>query len=207
MNPMRGEYKVPGGKLVAVDVEVADGRIARAAVSGDFFLEPDEALESIDAALLGMPQGATVAQLTGVVVGVLGADVTMVGFTPEAVAIAVRRALGHATRWEDHTFEIVHEGPESPAMHMALDQVLSEAVGAGVRRPTLRIWEWGAPAVVIGSFQSLRNEVDADGAARHGITVVRRISGGGAMFIEPGNTITYSLTVPASSPGTRSRTR
>ena len=195
---MRGEYKVPGGKLVAVDVEVTDGRIARAAVSGDFFLEPDEALESIDAALLGMPQGATVAQLTGVVQSVLGEDVTMVGFTPEAVAIAVRRALGHATRWEDHTFEIVHEGPESPAMHMALDQVLSEAVGAGARRPTLRIWEWAAPAVVIGSFQSLRNEVDADGAARHGITVVRRISGGGAMFIEPGNTITYSLTVPAS---------
>jgi len=145
-----------------------------------------------------MPQGATVAQLTGVVQSVLGEDVTMVGFTPEAVAIAVRRALGHATRWEDHTFEIVHEGPESPAMHMALDQVLSEAVGAGARRPTLRIWEWAAPAVVIGSFQSLRNEVDADGAARHGITVVRRISGGGAMFIEPGNTITYSLTVPAS---------
>ena len=195
---MRGEYKVPGGKLVAVELEVTDGRISRAAVSGDFFLEPDDALEAIDAALLGMPQGATVAQLTGVVAGVLGADVTMVGFTPEAVAIAVRRALGHATRWEDHTFEIVHEGAESPAMHMALDQVLSEAVGAGARRPTLRIWEWGAPAVVIGSFQSLRNEVDADAAARHGITVVRRISGGGAMFIEPGNTITYSLTVPAS---------
>lgn len=195
---MRGEYKVPGGKLVAVELEVTDGRISRAAVSGDFFLEPDDALEAIDAALLGMAQGATVAQLTGVVAGVLGADVTMVGFTPEAVAIAVRRALGHATRWEDHTFEIVHEGAESPAMHMALDQVLSEAVGAGARRPTLRIWEWGAPAVVIGSFQSLRNEVDADAAARHGITVVRRISGGGAMFIEPGNTITYSLTVPAS---------
>ena len=35
---MRGEYKVPGGKLVAVDVEVSDGRIAMAAVSGDFFL-------------------------------------------------------------------------------------------------------------------------------------------------------------------------
>ena len=83
-------------------------------------------------------------------------------------------------------------------MHMALDQVLAEEVGEGRRRPTLRIWEWGAPAVVIGSFQSLRNEVDPEGAERHGITVVRRVSGGGAMFIEPGNTITYSLTVPAS---------
>src|SRR5512133_715271 len=195
---MRGEYQVPGGKLVAVDVEVTDGRIDRVAVSGDFFLEPDDALDVIDAALLGMPAVATVAQLTGAVQAALSDDVTMVGFTPEAVAIAVRRALGHATRWEDHTFEIVHEGAESPAMHMALDQVLAESVGDGTRRPTLRIWEWGAPAVVIGSFQSLRNEVDPDGAARHGITVVRRVSGGGAMFIEPGNTITYSLTVPAS---------
>jgi lipoate-protein ligase A len=195
---VRGEYKVPGGKLVAADVEVVDGTISRAAVSGDFFLEPDDALEAIDVVLVGMPRGATVSELTAVVQGALDNGVTMVGFTPEAVAIAVRRALGHATRWEDHTFEIVHEGPESPTMHMALDQVLSEAVGAGKRRPTLRIWEWGAPAVVIGSFQSLRNEVDDAAARRHGITVVRRISGGGAMFVEPGNTITYSLTVPAS---------
>lgn len=51
---------------------------------------------------------------------------------------------------------------------------------------------------MIGSFQSLRNEVDPDGSARYGIEVVRRISGGGAMFIEPGDTITYSLYAPAS---------
>jgi len=195
---VRGEYKVPGGKLVAVDVEVADGRLARVAVSGDFFLEPDTALEDIDAALVGRPEDASVAALTAVVEGAIGPDVHMVGFAPQDVAIAVRRALGHATSWHDHEFEIVHEGPQQPAMHMAIDQAQAEAVGAGERRPTLRIWEWGAPAVVIGSFQSLRNEVDLEAAARYGIQVVRRISGGGAMFIEPGNTITYSLTVPAS---------
>ncbi|MCV2394027.1 lipoate--protein ligase family protein [Actinotalea sp. M2MS4P-6] len=195
---MHGEYKVPGGKLVAVDVEVDDGRLTRVAVSGDFFLEPDTALEAINEALLGQPADTPVAELTRVVEQALGAGAVMVGFSADAVAVAVRRALGHATGWDDHEFEIVHEGPASPAMHMALDQAMAEAVGAGTRRPTLRIWEWGAPAVVIGSFQSLRNEVDAEAADRHGITVVRRISGGGAMFIEPGNTITYSLTVPAS---------
>jgi len=195
---LRGEYKVPGGKLVAVDVQVDDGVLSSVHVSGDFFLEPDDALERIDAALLGRPAAATVAELTRAVESGVGEGVAMVGFTPESVAIAVRRALGHATSWHDHTFELVHEGPQSPAMHMALDEVLAESVGAGTRGPTLRIWEWGAPAVVIGSFQSLRNEVDPEGAARHGITVVRRISGGGAMFIEPGNTITYSLTVPGS---------
>jgi lipoate-protein ligase A len=194
---MRGEYKVPGGKLVAVDVETEGERLSSVAVSGDFFLEPDTALEDIDAALLGMPVTSSVAQLAEVVTRAAG-DAHLVGFSPEAVAIAVRRALGHATRWEDHTFELIHEGPQSPAMHMALDEVLSDAVGRGERPPTFRIWEWGAPAVVIGSFQSLRNEVDPDAAERHGVTVVRRISGGGAMFIEPGNTITYSLTVPSS---------
>ena len=34
------------------------------------------------------------------------------------------------------------------------------------------------------------------GVARHGISVVRRISGGGAMFMEAGNCITYSLYLP-----------
>jgi lipoate---protein ligase len=195
---VRGEYKVPGGKLVAVDVEVDEGRLSRVAVSGDFFLEPDDALEDIDHALTGMPETASVAQLADAIRRALGDDVTMVGFSPDAVAIAVRRALGRATGWDDHEFEILHEGPESPAMHLALDQVLTEELDAGRRRPTLRIWEWGGPAVIIGSFQSLRNEVDTEGAERHGVTVVRRISGGGAMFVEPGNTITYSLYVPAS---------
>ena len=102
------------------------------------------------------------------------------------------------TDWHQHDWQLIHAGPQSPALHMALDEVLTAEVSAGRRKPTLRVWEWAGPAVVIGRFQSLRNEVDADGAARHGIEVVRRISGGGAMFIEPGNTITYSICAPLS---------
>jgi lipoate-protein ligase A len=83
-------------------------------------------------------------------------------------------------------------------MHVALDEVIAHEVASGERPPTLRFWDWDRPLVVIGSFQSVRNEVDPDGAARHDIEVVRRISGGGAMFMEPGNTITYSLVVPSS---------
>lgn len=102
------------------------------------------------------------------------------------------------TDWRDHNWQLIHTIPQSPALHMALDDVLVHEIGAGQRAPTLRIWEWAAPAVVIGRFQSLRNEVDAQAAQRHGIQVVRRISGGGAMFIEPGNTITYSIYAPLS---------
>ena len=101
-------------------------------------------------------------------------------------------------RWREFDWQLVHAGPQSPALHMALDEVITDEVAAGRRAPTLRIWEWASPAVVIGRFQSLRNEVDAEGAARHGIEIVRRVTGGGAMFIEPGNTITYSLSAPES---------
>ncbi len=100
--------------------------------------------------------------------------------------------------WHDHDWQLIHTRPQSPSLHMALDDVLTHEVGAGRRRPTLRLWEWAAPAVVIGRFQSLRNEVDMSAARRHGIEVVRRVSGGGAMFIEPGNTITYSIYAPLS---------
>ncbi len=101
-------------------------------------------------------------------------------------------------RWNQHDWQLIHVEPQSPALHMALDEVITDEVGAGRRPPTLRVWEWASSAVVIGRFQSLRNEVDPEGARRHGIEVVRRISGGGAMFIEPGNTITYSLSAPLS---------
>lgn len=100
--------------------------------------------------------------------------------------------------WNAYGWQLIHEPAQSPALHMALDEVLTDEVAAGKRPPTLRIWEWASSAVVIGRFQSLRNEVDAEAADRHGIEVVRRISGGGAMFIEPGNTITYSIYAPAS---------
>lgn len=98
--------------------------------------------------------------------------------------------------WSDYDWQLIHTEPQDPVLHMALDAQITDEVGAGLRPPTLRIWEWSAPAVVIGRFQSLKNEVDPAGAQRHGIQVVRRVSGGGAMFIEPGNSITYSLSVP-----------
>jgi len=197
---MHGEYKVPGGKLVVADVEVSDDdhpRLTSVVVSGDFFMEPPETILEINRALTGMTASTAVGPMAEAVARACR-EATLVGFTPEAVAIAVRRALGHATSWQDHTFDVIHDEPRAPHMQMALDEVLSQEVAAGRRGPTLRVWEWERNTVVIGSFQSVRNEIDPEGAAKHGITVTRRVSGGGAMFIQPGNTITYSLSVPTS---------
>lgn len=100
------------------------------------------------------------------------------------------------SEWTDYDWQLIRGGAELPHMQMALDEVLLSRVAAGEREPTLRIWEWAASSVVLGRFQSVRNEVDMEAAEEHGVTVVRRITGGGAMFNEPKNTITYSLYAP-----------
>lgn len=100
------------------------------------------------------------------------------------------------SEWTDYDWQLIRGGAELPHMQMALDEVLLNRVASGEREPTLRIWEWAASSVVLGRFQSVRNEVDMEAAEEHGVTVVRRITGGGAMFNEPRNTITYSLYAP-----------
>src|SRR6478609_7564045 len=193
---MHGEYKVPGGKLVVVDLEVVDGKIADFQLAGDFFLEPDTALEAIDRAVNGLPAESDSKAIAAAVKEALPEGAMLLGFSPEAVAVAVRRALARATSWRDYDWQIVHAKAVSPQLHLALDEVLTNEVGEGRRGPTLRIWEWDEPAVVIGSFQSVKNEVDAENAEKYGFDVVRRISGGGAMFMEAGAIITYSLYAP-----------
>ena len=195
---MHGEYKVPGGKLVVADVEVHDGCLSQVSISGDFFLEPDTALTLINQALMGLPSTASQSTLSAAVAAALDDDVMMFGFSAEAVAIAVRRALGKASSWLDHQFTLIPPVTLPAAMHVALDDVMANSVAKGLRGPTLRFWDWDDSVVVIGYFQSVKNEVDMAAAQANDVQVVRRITGGGAMFMEPGNCITYSLTVPTS---------
>ena len=90
---MHGEYKMPGGKLVVVDLDVCDGRLADVQLSGDFFLEPDDALATINQALEGQSERASESTLVTAVRTALGVDVMMYGISPEAIGVAVCRAL------------------------------------------------------------------------------------------------------------------
>lgn len=193
---MHGEFKVPGGKLVVVDLEVAEGRIVEFRLAGDFFLEPDSALDAINGAVNGLSAQAEPRAIAEAIRVALPEDTTMLGFSPEAVATTIRRALQKATTFKDYEWQLIQGPALDPVVQMAVDQVLAEEVGEGRRKPTLRIWEWEKPAVVIGSFQSVKNEVDLDNAKKYGFDIVRRISGGGAMFMEAGSVITYSIYAP-----------
>ena len=194
---MHGEYKVHGGKLVVADLEVHDGCLAEVQIAGDFFLEPADALTDICAALEGLSVEASVDEIVSVLRNKVPSDTVLIGFSFDAIAIAVRRALGASRTWRDYEWQIIDAKPVSPAMHLALDDVLAREVASGLRAPTLRFWTWDRPAVIMGAFQSLQNEVDMEAAERHGVEVVRRVTGGGAMFVEEGTAITYSLYAPA----------
>jgi lipoate-protein ligase A len=93
---MHGEYKMPGGKLVVADVEVDAGKLRHVQISGDFFLEPDSALDVINAALEGQAADANASQLARAIARRLDDGVALYGISPAAVATAVRRALGDA---------------------------------------------------------------------------------------------------------------
>jgi lipoate---protein ligase len=199
---VHGEYKVPGGKLVVADLEVSgsgeDAVIIGASINGDFFLEPDEALSALNGSLVGLLASSAAPEISQAVHAGLPEGTQMIGFTADAVATAVRRAMGRATDWEDYRWEVLPAQKLPIAVNVALDQVLAEEVGAGRRPPLLRLWDWSERSVVIGSFQSLTNEVDLEAARGLDTQVVRRISGGGAMFMEAGNCITYSQCFPQS---------
>ena len=92
--------------------------------------------------------------------------------------------------WNALPWRLLPERTLFPALNVALDEVL---LASG---PSLRFWGWGSPAVVLGRCQSVANEVDPVGARELGMRVVRRISGGGAMFVQPHGAITYSLILP-----------
>ena len=207
---MHGEYKVTGGKLIVVDLEVtgasdgSDGTPQNAGVltgvriAGDFFLEPDEALIRMTSALEGAPADLSAEGYTERVSDSLLRSDVLFGITAEGVGIAVRRALGHAIGWEDIDFDVIYGPSVDPMVNVALDETLVADVAAGRRKPFMHLWEWNAPQVVIGSFQSYSNEINQEGIDKYGITVSRRVTGGGAMFMEPGNCVTYSLVAPQS---------
>jgi lipoate-protein ligase A len=90
---MHGEYKMPGGKLVVIDLDVREDHLAHVQLSGDFFLEPDQALQAINRALEGRSIKLDDDALADVVRDALPPGTVMYGISPEAIAVAVRRAL------------------------------------------------------------------------------------------------------------------
>jgi len=51
----RAEYKVPGGKLLAAELGVEEGRLVGVKITGDFFMHPEAAIIELEKALDNIP--------------------------------------------------------------------------------------------------------------------------------------------------------
>jgi len=83
------------------------------------------------------------------------------------------------------------EYPSNPAMNLAVDEAILNAVLEGRAPPTLRLWR-NDRSVIVGRFQRVCDEVDLDLCMKMGIGVVRRVSGGGTVYQDLGN-LNYTI--------------
>lgn len=83
-------------------------------------------------------------------------------------------------------------------MNMALDEACAHAIAQGKVNPTIRFYRWKPSTVTIGYFQSLQQEVDLAACKKNKIDVVRRRTGGGAVYHDYDGEITYSIIAPES---------
>ncbi len=91
---------------------------------------------------------------------------------------------------------VPYEEPEDPYFNMAVEEAIPRARGCGVVPDTLRIWR-NMNAIIIGYFQRAEEEVNLDVAASIGAAVVRRFTGGGAVYHDLGN-LNYALSLAST---------
>ncbi len=80
--------------------------------------------------------------------------------------------------------------------NMALDEAVLQAVIENKSLNTLRFFKWDPSTATIGRNQSLNDEIDINFTKEKGFNVVRRITGGGAVFHDKIGEITYSIACP-----------
>jgi lipoyltransferase/lipoate-protein ligase len=78
-------------------------------------------------------------------------------------------------------------------MNMAIDETILRARIENLVPNTLRFYRWKPSAISIGKFQKIENEVQIDSCRKQGVDVVRRITGGGTVYHDAENEITYSV--------------
>lgn len=83
------------------------------------------------------------------------------------------------------TFRVVDTGVREGRYNIALDQAMLELHQSGQIGDTFRFMRF-PPTALIGRHQALRQEIDVDHCRIRGVGIVRRITGGGAIYLDEG---------------------
>src|SRR6267378_4819422 len=87
---------------------------------------------------------------------------------------------------------------DDPFMNMSVEEAIPRAVGDGKAPNTVRFWH-NSNTIVLGCFQSATLEVNFDACKETGTTVVRRFTGGGAVYHDAGN-LNYAISLRKGHP-------
>jgi len=71
---------------------------------------------------------------------------------------------------------------ENASTQMAIDEAIASARRREETPNTVRMYRWNPSAVSIGYFQSIAKEVNLEECEKQEVDVIRRITGGGAVF-------------------------
>ncbi|MFC2061185.1 biotin/lipoate A/B protein ligase family protein [Elusimicrobiota bacterium] len=97
-----------------------------------------------------------------------------------------------------HTqWRFIDTGSNSGTYNMALDQALLNRYNPGSDLPVFRLYHWDPPAISLGRFQEAGSVLDLKKCLKNNIPVVRRLTGGGAIFHD--HELTYSIICSADT--------
>ncbi|MBI1936080.1 lipoate--protein ligase family protein [Candidatus Woesearchaeota archaeon] len=91
-------------------------------------------------------------------------------------------------------WRLIEQQSYSAAMNMAIDEAICENAAENDSLPTIRFYKWKNNSVSIGSNQN-QNEINLNECKKNNIEVVRRITGGRAVFHDKRD-FTYSVIAP-----------
>lgn len=98
------------------------------------------------------------------------------------------------------TWRLVDTGTRRAAENFALNRAILEARNRGVVSSTLRFLQFG-PSALLGYHQSVEQELDVDFCRSHGVDIQRRVTGGGAIYMDE-SVLGWELYVAKSELGT-----
>jgi lipoate-protein ligase A len=91
----------------------------------------------------------------------------------------------------EQTWRFIDTGVKDAFFNMAIDEAILETHLQGACPPTLRVYGWNPPALSLGYFQNLETEIELTRCSELGVDVVRRLTGGRAVFHD--DELTYSV--------------
>jgi len=100
------------------------------------------------------------------------------------------------------TWRLIKLDEHDAFTNMAIDEAITTTRISGTVPNTLRFYRWKPAAVSIGRFQDVSDTVQVENCRRHSVDIVRRISGGGTVYHDSLDEITYSIIVKERDFGT-----